>query len=75
MAILMRKMRLSESSKEELVWSISQENKFNKCIHPPPVDLVLFSDASQEGWGGTNTKIDIGGRWSDDESPEHINAH
>ena len=68
------KISLSKSSKEELVWWISQENKFNKCIHPPPVDLVLFSDASLEGWGGTNTKIDIGGRWSDDESPEHINA-
>ena len=68
------KMSLNDSSKEELAWWISQENKFSKCIHPPPIDLVLFSDASLEGWGGTDTKSDIGGRWSDAESPEHINA-
>ena len=38
------------------------------------VDLTLYADASLEGWGGTATVSDIGGRWSEYESPAHINV-
>ena len=40
----------------------------------PPVELTLFSDASLEGWGGTDGTSHVGGRWTDDESSVHINV-
>ena len=43
-------------------------------IHTPPVMLTLFSDASLEGCGGTDGNSHVGGRWTADESPVHINV-
>ena len=43
-------------------------------LHTPPVGLTLFSDASLEGWVGTDGTSHVGGRWTDDESPVHINV-
>ena len=45
----------------------------SKFIHPSPVALTLYADASLEGWGGTNSFSDIGGRWSESVLPTHIN--
>ena len=65
---------LSDSAISELSWWISRQFSIPKPIHPPPVDLILHSDASLEGWGGTNDITGIGGRWSEDESSTHING-
>ena len=54
-------------------WSINVEGA-SKFIHPSPVALTLYADASLEGWGGTNSFSDIGGRWSVSELPTHINT-
>ena len=43
-------------------------------FHTPPVGLILFSDASLEGWGGTDGTSHVGGRWTDEECPVHINV-
>ena len=34
----------------------------------------LYSDASLEGWGGTDEVTHVGRRWTEDELPGHINA-
>ena len=34
----------------------------------------LYSDASLEGWGGTDEVTHVGGRWTEDELTGHINA-
>ena len=39
-----------------------------------PVDITIFSDARLDGWGGTNGRVDVGGRWTESELPTHINA-
>ena len=54
-------------------WSINVEGA-SKFIHPSPVALTLYADASLEGWGGTPSFSDIGGRWSESELPTHINT-
>ena len=54
-------------------WSINVEGE-SKFIHPSPVALTLYADASLEGWGGTNSFSDIGGRWSESKLPAHINT-
>ena len=43
-------------------------------IHRDPVHLTLYSDASLEGWGGTDEVTHVDGRWTEDELPGHINA-
>ena len=35
---------------------------------------TFHSDASLEGWGGTDGVTHIGGRWTEAEMPQHINA-
>ena len=40
----------------------------------PPFDLTIFSDASLEGWGGTDHVTEIGGRWNCMENKYHINS-
>ena len=39
-----------------------------------PVYTTCHSDASLEGWGGTDGVTHIGGRWTEAEMPHHINA-
>ena len=43
-------------------------------IRRDAVHYTLYSDASLEGWGGTDITTHIGGRWTDAEMPHHINA-
>ena len=50
-------------------------NMFDSCpIRREPVHLTLYSDASLEGWGGTDEVTHVGGRWTEAEMPYHINA-
>ena len=46
------KMVLNDLCKHELQWWIYQNSQFISPIHFPVIDLILFSDASLEGWGG-----------------------
>ncbi|XP_057299198.1 uncharacterized protein LOC130629847 [Hydractinia symbiolongicarpus] len=48
--------------------------QFTRPIQLPKIDLILSSDASLQGWGGTDGNSQIGGRWSEGELPEHINT-
>ena len=43
-------------------------------IHTPPVLYTLYSNASLEGWGGTDGTSQVGGWWTAVESPVHINV-
>ena len=43
-------------------------------LHLSPVYTTFHSDASLEGWGGTDGVTHIGGRWTEAEMPHHINA-
>ena len=37
------------------------------------VDITIYTDASNTGWGGTNGVSSINGRWSIEEQNCHIN--
>jgi hypothetical protein len=46
----------------------------NKClISLPAFDLVIYTDASNQGWGAQCNGIMTGGRWNIQESRQHIN--
>ena len=36
--------------------------------------LTIYSDASLEGWGSTDSTGMVGGRWDEDVAFEHINS-
>ena len=67
-------MLLSGNAMAELNWwSNNIDISFNR-IRSPPVDIVLHSDASLQGWGAVMGKISTGGRWSAKEATCHINV-
>ena len=41
---------------------------------PPPIMLTIYSDASLEDWGATDSTGMVGGRWDEDVAFEYINS-
>ena len=68
-----KKFTLTDDALADVKWWSLNVNTASKFVHAPPVKLTLYADASLEGWGGTDTVSDIGGRWLENESPAHIN--
>ena len=69
-----RKAYISDEAADKLQWWI--RNIFDAFAPNklPPFDLTIFSDASLEGWGGTDQVTEIGGRWNCMENKCHINS-
>ena len=67
-------MTLSPQAKHDLHWWPHHLTFASHFIHTPAVSLTLFSDASLEGWGGTDGTTHVDGRWTAEESPVHINV-
>ena len=40
----------------------------------PPPSLILFTDASQSGWGAHMAKLTAAGEWLTEEEFTHINS-
>ena len=55
-------MTLSPQAKQDLHWWSHHLTFASHFIHTPAVSLTLFSDASLEGWGGTDGTTHVGGR-------------
>ena len=69
-----RKRFISEEAANELKWWIRNIFYAFAPIKLQPFDLTIFSDASLEGWGGTDQVTKIGGRWNCIENKCHINS-
>ena len=67
-------MFLSELGKQDILWWIQNVKKSGKHVELSPPDLVLYADASQEGWGAHTGNLVAGGRWTSQESLMHINV-
>ena len=69
---------LSQEAMRDLEWWLSQEPQATNAQHLrcPPFDLAIHTDASLLSWGGgaTADNTSIGGRWSPEESQQHINV-
>ena len=59
-----RKAYISEEAVNELKWYIRNIFDAFAPIKLPPFDLTISSDASLEGWEGTDRVTKIGGRWN-----------
>ena len=61
--------------KEELKWWINPLNLTKgKSLKNQSIDLILFSDASKTGWGGTLGNLVTSGTWSEAEKGLYINV-
>ena len=66
-------MTLSEESKSELLWWISNVNHAQRPLVLQKPDLFLTTDASLLGWGAVSNGKETGGQWSSEEQSFHIN--
>ena len=58
----------------ELSWWLDNVQTVSRPIKTPSIDLTVYSDASLEGWGGTDLHSTVDGRWSVSELALHINT-
>ena len=65
---------LNPQSRAELTWWLNNLPKVNGSpVSPPPPDLTILSDVSMQGWGATCQGKSTNGKWSSQESIQHIN--
>lgn len=66
-------IQLTSSSIAELQWWIANMPTVQRDIVRPNLSMVIQTDASKKGWGAALGKQEIGVRWTDVETPNHIN--
>ena len=68
-------MTLPVVAKNEILQWHNHIGSVHHFIHPPPpIMITIYSDASLEGWGATDSTCMVGGRWDEDVALEHINS-
>ena len=72
-----RSMKIPPSAEVllDLVWWMNQENlEVGIPLMDPTPDILMFSDASLQGWGAHLEELQVAGLWSPDEASQHINS-
>ena len=69
-----RKAYISQEAANEIEWWIRNIFDAFALIKLAPFDLIIFSDASLQGWGGTDQVTHVGGRWNCIENKCHTNS-
>ena len=65
---------LSQGAQKELDWWLENTPSVNGSpVHLPPRDLLITTDASMKGWGAVHQSFKTNGKWSEQESLQHIN--
>uniref|UniRef100_A0AC35GWB7 Reverse transcriptase domain-containing protein n=1 Tax=Panagrolaimus sp. PS1159 TaxID=55785 RepID=A0AC35GWB7_9BILA len=59
---------------EAVFWLNADAEVFSRRILPPPISMVVRTDASTLGWGCSFNGQKTGGRWSLEEAKLHINV-
>lgn len=67
-------MRLDSESITDLKWWLNNISASSKAINTDSFDLVLFTDASLTGWGGSCGSRKAKGYWNEEERLKHINV-
>ena len=67
-------MFLSQQSKDDIAWWLINIDNSAKHLNIALPEVILFTDASEEGWGAHIETETTGGRWSPHESLFHINV-
>ena len=65
---------LSEDALYEIAWWKKNIFKVFKPIRYPKINIIIYADASLEGWGASMANVSTGGAWLPDEKLMHINV-
>ena len=68
------RMRLSRQSVQEVQWWLDCIRKSGRPVRRGNPEIVLYADASNEGWGAHVQARTAGGRWDETEAEDHINV-
>ena len=64
----------SEQVRQDLLWWTAEDNLLQGVpLSLPPPEMLLFTDASKEGWGAHLQELTASGMWSPREKELHIN--
>ena len=66
-------MLLSDKARLELKWWLDNIDASYNILSHPPINYVIYSDASSKGWGAAMNDSSSGGQWSPLEAKFHIN--
>ena len=71
-----KEMRLSKLDKVDIKWWVDNLPLSKKFVGYLPINEVIHTDASSDGWGMWHEKsaTKTGGRWSEQEKQAHINV-
>ena len=67
-------MTLSPLATMEIHWWHTNVSTSHHFICAPPPDTTIYSDASLDGWGATNSLTTVGALWEDMDDLPHINV-
>ena len=67
-------MSQSIGSREDVSWWIENIRASGRQVRVRNPDLVVFTDASNEGWGAVCEGVSGGGHWSEEEMEDHIDV-
>ena len=66
---------LSQQAADEIQWWVDKiDNAKSHIRSTPAVDYTVYTDASNSGWGASDTVTTRNGRWSMEEQRMHINC-
>ena len=66
---------ITMKAKDEIQWWVNNiEGAVSHIKSTPVEDYIIFTDASNAGWGASDTTQEINGRWSFEEQEMHINC-
>ena len=69
------KILVSNLLKSYLQWWKDQKNLRKGCpLHPQEHNTLIFTDASNQGWGAHLENMTVSGNWTDQEKLLHINV-
>ena len=67
-------MTLSPLATVEIQWWHTNVSTSHHFIRAPPPDTTIYSDASLDGWGATNSLTTAGAPWANMDNLPHINV-
>ena len=67
-------MILSQEAIEDVYWWLNESIYHPRPVLVQSVDKIIYTDASNLGWGATLDGTKCGGHWSYEETSYHINA-
>ena len=67
-------MTLSHLATVEIQWCHTNVSTSHHFIRAPPTDTTIYSDASLDGWGATNSLTTVGAPWENKDNLPHINV-